>query len=165
MMKNHFFRRYARVIVPLALAGLIAACDHMAAVQPVDLDWPTDLPQAEAQARAQKKLVLVDFGGSDWCPDCALMTKKVYYSPEFKAYAQSNLALVALDYPEKKPQPEEVKKTNKELAQKYEVDGYPTMLVLDGDGKVLGKQVGLLSADPKPADFIAWLEKIKTPAK
>jgi thiol:disulfide interchange protein len=31
------------------------------------LNWGTDLPKALAQAKADKKMVLLDFTGSDWC--------------------------------------------------------------------------------------------------
>ncbi len=34
--------------------------------QAADPVWLTDLPKAQAQAKAEKKLVLLNFGGSDW---------------------------------------------------------------------------------------------------
>ena len=39
--------------------------------------WQTDYKQALAQAAQEKKRVLLDFTGSDWCPYCVQMDKEV----------------------------------------------------------------------------------------
>ena len=39
--------------------------------------WITDVPKAMEQAKSQKKLVLLDFTGSDWCPPCKNLHKTV----------------------------------------------------------------------------------------
>ena len=49
--------------------GLLAAWAAWQ-VQAADDLWLTDLPKAQAQAKAENKLVLIDFNGSDWCPPC-----------------------------------------------------------------------------------------------
>ena len=77
--------------------------------------WLTDLPTAEAQAKAENKLVLMDFSGSDWCPDCIALKKKVFDTQKFQAYAATNVVLVDVDFPDKKPQPSNLKRANEEL--------------------------------------------------
>ena len=52
-------------------------------------------------------------------------------------YAKDNLVLVEIDFPRSKPQSDELKKANKELAKKHEIKGYPTVIVLDSEGKEL----------------------------
>jgi len=47
---------------------------------------------------------------------------------------------------------------NYALAKKYKIEGYPTIIVLDGEGKKVG-ELGYQSGGPKP--FIAKLEKMK----
>ena len=125
-----------------------------------DGTWVTDLPKAQAKAKAEKKMVLVDFTGSDWCPPCKALHKNVLSSPEFLSYAKDNLVLVEIDFPRTKPQSDELKKANKELAKKHEIKGYPTVIVFDSDGKELLKDVGY-DGKGKAADFVAKLKGLK----
>jgi protein disulfide-isomerase len=124
-----------------------------------DSVWLTDLPKAEAQARAEKKLVLMDFTGSDWCPGCIDLRKKVFETKKFQTYAATNLVLVVVDFPDKKPQTAELKKANADLHDKFKVEGFPTLVVLDENGKELGRNEGYEADTPK--SFIAALEKMK----
>jgi len=121
--------------------------------------WLTDLPKAEAQAKADHKIVLVDFTGSDWCNWCIKFRKEVLDTPEFQEYAGKNVVLVELDFPHKKAQPDDLKAANAALKKQYEVKGFPTLLVLDGTGKEIGRQVGYSEGGPKA--FIAKLEGYK----
>ena len=114
------------------------------------------------KAKAEKKLVLLDFTGSDWCQPCMALRKNVLNSPEFKGYAQTNLVLVELDFPIKKKQTEELKKANEELGSKFKVEGYPTIILLEPDGTQLLKTMEAALDTPK--EFIARLEKAKKKA-
>ncbi len=120
--------------------------------------WLTDLPKAQAEAKAEKKLVLLDFTGSDWCGWCIKLHKEVFSTPEFAEYAKKNLVLVEVDFPNKKKQTTELKKANDVLQQKYGVRGYPTIIVLNGEGKKVG-QLGYMKGGPKA--FTAELDKLK----
>ena len=122
--------------------------------------WLTDLAKAQAEAKKQHKLVLMDFNGSDWCPACKTLKKQVFSSPEFQAYAKQNLVLVDVDFPENKPQPAKIKKANQALAEKFGVDGFPTVIVLASNGKELEKKAGY--EGESPTDFIAELEKLRS---
>jgi thioredoxin-related protein len=122
--------------------------------------WMTDLPKAQAKAKAEKKMVLVDFTGSDWCPPCKALHKNVLSSPEFLSYAKDNLVLVEIDFPRSKPQSAELKKANKELGKKYSIEGYPTVMVFDSEGKELLKDVGY-DGKSKGADFVTKLKGLK----
>ena len=122
-------------------------------------EWLTDLPKAQAKAKSEKKLVLMDFTGSDWCPPCKNLHKTVLVSPEFTAFAKDNLVLVELDFPNSKPQSAELKAANKELAKKFGITGYPTIIVLDANGKEVFKKVGYGGTPAK--DYVADLAKLK----
>jgi thiol:disulfide interchange protein len=122
-------------------------------------DWLTDLPKAQAQAKAEKKMVLMDFTGSDWCPPCKALHKNVLISPDFIQFAKANLVLVELDFPNNKPQSAALKAANIALQEKFKVEGYPTIIVLDADGKQLSKEVGYSGESPK--EYVAKLEKLR----
>ena len=120
--------------------------------------WLTDAPKAQAQAKKENKLVLLDFTGSDWCGWCIKLKGEVFDLKEFKDYADKNLVLVEVDFPRKKQLSAEQKKANTALQQKYKIQGYPTVIVLNGEGKKLG-ELGYVKGGPKA--FIAELEKLK----
>ena len=121
--------------------------------------WLTDFEAAQTKARAEKKMVFVDFTGSDWCPPCKALHKNVLMAKEFLDYANDNLVLVMVDFPQSKPQSEELKRSNKELSEKFEIEGFPTVLVLSSEGKQLSKEVGYDGAGPR--DFVAKLKNLK----
>ena len=119
-------------------------------------EWLTDLPKAQAKAKAEKKLVMLDFTGSDWCGWCIKLHKEVFSKPEFEEYAKKNLVLVEVDFPRGKQQTEELKKANQKLQEKYGIEGYPTLILLNGEGAKVA-QSGYVQGGPKA--FIADLEK------
>jgi protein disulfide-isomerase len=139
----------------------ILACGALLQAAAAELDWMTDLPKAQAKAKSESKLVMLDFTGSDWCGWCIKLHKEVFSQPEFADYAKKNLVLVEVDFPRSKPQSAEQKKANAALQDKYKVEGYPTIVVLNGEGKKVG-ELGYQPGGPKA--FIAELNKLKTPS-
>ena len=126
-----------------------------------ELNWTTDVPKAVEKAKAEKKLVMLDFTGSDWCGWCIKLNKEIFSQKEFVEYAQKNIVAVELDFPRSKQQSDELKKANKELQKKYSIRGYPTIVVLNGEGKEVGR-LGYMKGGPKA--FIEELEKLKKKA-
>jgi thioredoxin-related protein len=122
--------------------------------------WQTDYEQALATAKAANKCVLLDFTGSDWCGPCIQMNKVVFSKAAFLSYAEKNLILIEVDYPQRKKLPEKVTKQNERLMHQYGIDngGFPTVILLNPDGKVLGQLEGY--GGERPADVIAWVEKL-----
>jgi thioredoxin-related protein len=140
------------------IAISILVCGALLQAAAAELNWLTDLPKAQAQAKTEKKLVMLDFTGSDWCGWCIKLHKEVFSQPEFADYAKKNLVLVEVDFPRSKPQSAELKKANAALQDKYKVEGYPTIIVLNGEGKKVG-ELGYQPGGPKA--FIAELDKLK----
>ena len=101
--------------------------------------WGDDFEAAKTLAAKDKKPILLDFTGSDWCGWCIKLDKEVFSKKEFKDYAKSDLVLVTVDFPHEKYQSKKLKEQNEALGKKYGVDGYPTIVLVDAEGKVLGK--------------------------
>jgi len=101
-------------------------------------NWLTDFPAAKATAKAENKVVLLNFTGSDWCGWCIRLRSEVFSQAEFDAYANDHLVLVEADFPRGKAQPAELQQANAALARQFHITGYPTLVVLDGDGNQLG---------------------------
>ncbi len=102
-------------------------------------EWETDFAEASALAKKSGKYMLLDFSGSDWCGWCIRLEREAFSKDEFKTYAKDNLVCVMLDFPRKNTQSQELKKQNAELARKYKIRGYPTIIVLSPDGEIAGK--------------------------
>jgi protein disulfide-isomerase len=126
-----------------------------------ELPWASDLSAALQQAKAENKMVLLDFTGSDWCVWCIKFDNDVLSKPEFASYAKTNLVMVMLDFPKAKPQSDSVKQTNKDLQAKFKIKGFPAYVALTPAGKEIGRQVGYLSGGPQA--FITELEKFRKP--
>jgi protein disulfide-isomerase len=122
--------------------------------------WSEDFKDGLAKAKAEKKRVLVDFTGSDWCGWCVKLDREVFSQPEFKEYAAKNLVLVEVDFPQTKAQSKEQQAKNKALAEKYSIRGYPTVLIFNAAGKEIGK-LGYMPGGPHA--FIEALEKLPKP--
>ena len=122
-------------------------------------NWQTDYKKAQDEAKASHKLLFLDFTGSDWCGYCIRLDKEILSKPQFKDYASKNLILLEIDFPRRKSQSDAVKKQNEELAQTYQIEGFPTIVVLNGEGKKVWRYDGYFTDGPDA--FIAELEKLR----
>jgi thiol:disulfide interchange protein len=126
-------RRFA-LIAALTL-GLAPALGHATDITPLDhpydetLDAHAAIAQAFVKARAENKRVLIDLGGN-WCLDCKILAA-VMAKPEVKPYLDSHYVEVSVDVGRYT--------RNMDIAKGYgvTVKGVPTVLVLDGDGRLL----------------------------
>ena len=122
--------------------------------------WTHDFDAAVKYAKANKKHILLNFTGSDWCGWCKLMDKQVFYMAAWKTYAAKNLAMVYVDFPRNTSLvPQKFVKRNKDLQAKYKVSGYPTYLLVAPNGNtVLGKTGA--GREKTPESFSAELAQI-----
>lgn len=107
-----------------------------------DIGWTESYDGALAQAKSEKKLVLADFTGSDWCHYCVQLRREVLNKPEFMTWAASHAVLLEVDYPRRKVQANDTKAQNERLKSQFNIDGYPTVVVMNADGKEIGRIVG-----------------------
>ena len=124
--------------------------------------WTTNYTKAVEQAKTENKAILLDFTGSDWCGWCMKMKKETLDTPAFKQYAKRNYVLVEVDFPHNKPQSDVVKTQNENLSKQFKISGFPAFVLLDKDGKELGRQIGYLEGGP--TQFITKMETFYKPA-
>jgi rhodanese-related sulfurtransferase/thiol-disulfide isomerase/thioredoxin len=126
------------------------------------LIWLTDLPSAQARARAEKKSVLLFFHGSDWCPACVEMQRQVFDSPAFAQYACQTLVLVDVDFPDKHKQDEALRRANIALKARFNLspvpdEGFPTIVLLNDAGETVFQETGY--AGGGPAEVLPKLQR------
>jgi protein disulfide-isomerase len=125
--------------------------------------WETDFEKAKAKAKAENKHILIDFSGSDWCGWCVKLDKEVFSQPAFKTYAKENLILVLADFPsDKSGQSAALQKQNEKLSQEYSVRGFPTVYILNPEGKAVDK-TGYQAGGPEP--YVEYIKKVIAAAK
>jgi protein disulfide-isomerase len=100
--------------------------------------WFTSLDLAQAEARKSGKPILAAFVGSDWCPWCMKLREEVFDTKPFKDWAAKSVVLLEVDFPHRKPQDAATRKAHADLAEKYKIEFFPTVIFLAADGKVLG---------------------------
>ena len=120
----------------LSAALLVLFLSNQAAAQGINFFTGT-WSEAKAKAKAEQKLIFVDAYAA-WCGPCTRMAANVFPDPQVGDYFNANFVNVKYDM--EKPE-------NREFASQYPVSAYPTLLILDGDGKVVHKHVGGLTPD------------------
>ena len=120
-------------------------------------EWLTDAQAAQTKAKEENKLVLLDFTGSDWCSWCKKLKREVFDKPEFAQFAHSKLVLVEVDFPRNKTLPEVQRQANGRLDKTYGINSYPTIILLNPDGKQVGRMGFVFGG---ASAFIAKLEKV-----
>ena len=101
------------------------------------------------QAKKENKLIFLDAFAS-WCGPCKLLDKNVFPKKEVGDYFNANFLNLHIDME---------KGEGIEIAKKYSIYSYPTLLFIDGDGKVVYKAAGYMS----PQELISIAKEAVNP--
>ena len=113
------------------LTILIVTCFLSANAQGIEFFHGT-YQEAIAEAATQEKILFVD-AYTTWCGPCKRMAKQVFTQEEVGSFFNANFINYKIDM----EQP-----NGREFGSKYPVSAYPTLLFLDGEGKLVKKSVG-----------------------
>lgn len=138
----------------ILLAAILLGCSKSSAND--NLNWEENLETALQKAKTENKAVLVNFTGSDWCQWCIKLSNEVFSQPEFEEYADENLILVRLDFPRSIEQSAETKMYNNQLAQRYGVQGFPTILLFNSQGQMV------LQTGYQPGGPVSYVNHLKS---
>ncbi|MCD7963811.1 MAG: thioredoxin family protein [Rikenellaceae bacterium] len=106
------------------------------------------MEEAKSQAAKEDKLIFVDIY-TTWCGPCKTMSEKIFPQKEVGDYFNSNFINVKFDAE---------RGEGIQVAKNYNVTAYPTFLILDKEGKEVGRVVGAKT----PAEvFIKDVEKVR----
>jgi len=134
-------RRECSILIVLAVLGA-AACQREGL--PVWFDG--NLESALAEAETRDTVVMAEFY-TDWCNWCRRLSTDTFSNPEVR----SELAkLVALKL--------NAEEGGAELASRYGVDSYPTMIFFDARGNEMERILGYLP----PEKFLRRVQRIRT---
>lgn len=98
--------------------------------------WGTEFEAAKVKAQAEGKDILVNFTGSEWCTYCIQLAREVFREPQFAEYSRKNFILVEADFPQNQfGEPEAKSPEFQELSERFEIEGFPTILLFDKQGR------------------------------
>jgi thioredoxin:protein disulfide reductase len=138
----------------LVLFGLTARLDvenvAMAAQKDDTIGWVHQLDEGLSQAKAGHKPVFIDFY-ADWCAACKELDRKTYPDGKVRAEAK-RFVPIKIDGTRQSDELDKIYDT-------YGIEGLPTVVFIDSDGKVLKdpRLVGFVS----PADMVQILKKVQ----
>lgn len=144
-------RQLTALLVLLAGTGVTA----LGGSNPVP--WLINDREAFEAARVTHRPVLMFFTGSDWCVWSEKMEEEVFSTMEFAQFADRNLVLLKLEFPRSYDLPQAQIKQNRNLQRQYGISGYPTVVVTDDNGEVLGR---LTYRQGGPQKFLGELSKL-----
>jgi thioredoxin-related protein len=156
-------RRNGRVfgtVSSLAIVGFLgtavwalaapAPAGGVAPFQAAKVEWMDFGPALEA-AQADDKMIFVDFY-AEWCGPCHKMDRTTFRDPEVARILNEEILAVRVDSEETV---ERHGFTGFALAEEYDVESYPTVALLDSEGKVIARRSGFQRAGA----LRAWLEE------
>lgn len=143
------FDRLRALGVLAASAALLAACggkkiaggprsgeEGAQAPRAEERPWMTDLDAAIQRASAEKKDLLLNFTGSDWCVWCMKLKREVFDDEEFRSEGSKGFVWVEIDFPQNRASMGvEAQKKNQEWLEKFGVEGFPTIILADHKGR------------------------------
>lgn len=94
------------------------------------------LSEVMQKAKSENKVLMVDVL-TEWCKWCVELDNKVYANPQIYEFANANQINYKIDAE---------KGEGIDFAKKYKVEGYPTVLFLDGNGNEIDRVFGYYPA-------------------
>ncbi|MDA7896370.1 thioredoxin family protein [bacterium] len=120
--------------------------------------WMHDFEAAKKKAASENKDLFIDFTGSDWCGWCIKLNEEVFQHEPFKKGVADSFILVELDYPRDKSKlSKETIAQNEKLREEYQIQGYPTILLTDAEGRPYAK-TGYQKGGPE--SYVKHLEEL-----
>lgn len=111
-------------------------------IQSENKAWFIKSSEAKNFAMTNNTPILLVFAGSDWCKPCMMFKNEVLKSTVFENWQEKKLAVLYLDFPmhAKNKLPDDLKKQNDLLAEKYNKSGFfPNIVMIDTQGKILSQ--------------------------
>ena len=90
----------------------------------ISLPWQTDYEIAVTEAQKQNKKLFIDFS-TPYCSICTAITKTVLQDKDISKILQERYILLAVDASDSKVEP------YKMLREKYDIQGVPTIIIVD----------------------------------
>jgi protein disulfide-isomerase len=125
------------------LRGLSFFC--LAALIPIhsglscDISDDTNFARSAESAKSTNRPLLIAFLGTDWSISSLKLDREVFDQPELADNSSYNFVLCKLHFYQTQERLPETIRQNEELATKYKIQEFPTVVVLSPDGREIGR--------------------------
>ena len=120
-------------------------------IQPMlscDVSDDTNFPRSAALAKSTNRPLLLAFLGTDWSISSLKLDREVFDQAELSDNSKYDFLLCKLHFYQTQERSPEIIRQNGELATKYKVQEFPTVVVLTPDGREIGR-LGYISGGVK----------------
>lgn len=135
-----------RIFCSLLMTGFLASqltAQNMSTANPNmqnaprnTIDWCEDYSKSKELSQRNSKPILILFTGTSWCPACMKLEREVINNPRFAQAVGNNFIFYKAEFSE--PTEEAMMRSpDKALVDRYGIKAFPTMIVIDGNGKQL----------------------------
>ncbi|MGN8057667.1 thioredoxin family protein [Pedobacter sp. 22163] len=132
-MKNQSFKIRLLALLVMLLATLGAVNSNAQQASGPEIKFSTkSYKQVLAAAKSGQKMIFID-AFATWCAPCKELRKTTFKDPRAAEYFNKNFVSYSVDVE---------KGEGIDLAKKWQVEGLPTLLILDKNGKVLASHTG-----------------------
>lgn len=115
-----------------------SSTDKMASPAPGITFQNKSFDQALKEAKKSGKLIFID-AYTDWCGPCKRMAATSFKDPQVGALYNKNFINLKVEMEKDKDGPD--------LARRYRVKAYPTLLIVDGNGNLVKQSIGMKNSD------------------
>lgn len=124
------------------------------------VDWEKSFKKAQKLSKSKDKPLLIFFTGSDWCGPCKMLVEDFFETEKFKDIADKELVLYEADRPRNTSLiTESQREDNTMLRTKYQVNSYPTIVVVNSKGKEIGRKKSY-NFMRDPSYYFSFIEQI-----
>ena len=117
-------------------------------------EMPTSMKGYVRQADVLKRKLVILITGSDWCGACKAMELEMLRTPEWQQFAGNDIVFQKFDYPSGGMA---TTQAHRDLLELPGFKGYPTMVVVNGDGKLLDMRAGYGGG---AGEYIQWIKSL-----
>jgi len=118
------------------------------------IQWQTDYSQALNQAKTQSKPIFLFFTGKGWCSYCTKLENEVLKTADFQNAVGNQFVFVEIDYQHGRVSP-----MTKKLIDRYKIKGFPTVVIINSQEKVLGEVGYKPGGGKKYAEMVSQMIK------
>jgi protein disulfide-isomerase len=150
------------VATPTAAVPTVAPVAVTPAVVQQPISLPHDLTDYDTALDDAKKYhvpLLILFTGSDWCPYCQKLEQEVLSTGDFSSFTSTHFVFLTIDDLRNSPVADDDKQRISQLERKFNISGFPTLVLIDTDEHEKGRMEGY---DPGsgPSSVISQLQQI-----
>jgi thioredoxin-related protein len=127
---------------PMFRAFCLVCFVAVVCIQPMlscDVSDDTNFPRSAELAKSTNRPLLLAFLGTDWSISSLKLDREVFDQAELSDNSKYSFLLCKLHFYQTQERSPEIIRQNGELATKYKVQEFPTVVVLTPDGREIGR--------------------------